>query len=307
MRRLCDRWEPGQATGCLLGKARYPSVHLIAKCPPLLEMTHPQYTVDLQTLRVPGWRDQSPDVVVREGLRALFAGHSGELPPGARVVVGADGALVLQTPLGLSLAPVAPREADCAALAEQLRQALDDSALEVDDGSAQAAISPAEEQAQLELLDHVEGILQTLPGWSSQIEFDDDLPALLIAPEEADWALAVLPAASPHLVQALLPIANLPDDAQASIAMLDTVLHCNDLRLLGPDLSMVTTADASALLLQALTPGGTTDGPAWEALLGRMAAAREVICDALEADGGLRDEAPSGEPPVNLLMNAIRG
>jgi len=247
-----------------------------------------------------GWQDHSADRVYSIASLALGLASTGLPVPGARMVEGSDGSLYLQIDeQGDAAAPT-----DWAWIVDQTRQMIEDPGHREDEPER----APLDDQAAIELLERIEAVWLARSDLAPHIEFDDEQPALVLAPDEADWSFVVVPAPWPEAVRALLPLSLLPDDPEAQVASVRQALQANDQRSLGAACSIGVDVEADLLLLQCLVRPAQMDMPGWAGVFGQMLALREAL---LEHWGGANEpDLVSGSAPIyagGLPLTALRG
>ena len=247
-----------------------------------------------------GWQDRAPDQVYQMTCRALGLAGLGLPVPGTRMVEAADGSLYLQVPdRGDALEP-----ADWAQLVQHVRQRVEDPGAGRDEPDGM----PLEDPAGLELLERIEAVWLERPDLVPHVELDDEQPALVLAPDQADWTFVVIPAPWAESVRVLLPLLLLPDDPAAQAACARQALRANDQRLLGEACSMLVEIETDMLMLHAVVQPAQMDTAAWEELFGRMLASRDALLDewrGADAPGSVSVGVPSDASA--LPLTALRG
>lgn len=222
-----------------------------------------------------GWENASPDQVGRIALRALAAPQSDGWVHGSRIIETSDGALMLQC---ASVGDAAQGGADPVAwdrLADHTRKLI----AAADDDPDAAGSDDRDDPFGLALLEAIEEVLLSIDALAPALSLDDEQPAILLAPEAADWAIAITTIGEAGWVRALLPLKILPDDSKAQCDLMRQALRINDLRLLGADCSIIVNVEADLLLLQVLVPAQQADPDRWTGLFGRMLALREAMLE----------------------------
>jgi len=265
-------------------------------------------------LKPPAWRDQPHEQVLRIGLRALLLGYSGELPDGARVCADATGSLWLQQPQASSAGPSEPTGSGRAD--EELIFERAFAALAAPGQDPMLPDSPAGALSEAAGLDRVRarlaGLAEQLRAISAlsatvEVDRDADRPTLVIAPGGSSWLMAVMVASAADQLRALLTLTHWPADPDRWCHMLQQSLALNDLRLLGPELQLVIAPGTDILLLQTAFDPDRLEAAQLQALLGRMLATREILCDRLQVPQASPGRVLDADSPLHLSLNAIRG
>jgi hypothetical protein len=250
-----------------------------------------------------GWQNASPEQVSWIARHALAAPQSDGWVYGSRFIETADGALLLQCATVGDATRDEAESVDWDQLANRARDLIE----LADDESDGPDPGEQDDPIGLDVLEAIEAVLLSIDSLAPALSLDDEQPAILIAPEAADWAFAITPTREAEWVRVLLPLTLIPDAPEAQCEPARRALRINDLRLLGVECSIIVNAEADLLLLQALVPTTRVDPEHWTAFFGRMLGLREVMLeDWGSAETSTGTASAASDELRHLHFNALR-